>query len=274
VWAGALDPDPPSTWTRTGRLNLRAFGGELRWLLDPIDPLRPHNRRLARAFVAREREAVLAATRLIPTEGHLLKVQAQFLHQLMLRQPWVREVAEVGFNAGHSSYIFLASRPDVRVTSFDLGEHRYIGLAKSVIDETFPGRHELVTGDSRLTVPAWAKGHTDRRFDLIYIDGGHDVDVARADIDNCRLLATDRTIVVMDDLERNNPWGIGPVRAWLDAQHDGVIREDVLIDAGFPVIDVPLDELEQVGCVWALGHYLKPGPASGRRQPRPTQVGD
>jgi predicted O-methyltransferase YrrM len=247
-------------------MSLRALGGELRWLLDPTDPLRPYNRRLTRAFVARERAAVVAATRLIPTEGHLLKVQARFFRQLMLRQPWVRDVAEVGFNAGHSSYVFLASRADVRVTSFDLGEHQYIDLAKSVIDNAFPGRHDLVTGDSRLTVPAYAEAGSDGRFDLIYIDGGHDVEVARADIDNCRMLATDRTIVVMDDLERHNPWGTGPVRAWLDAQHDGVIRQDVLIDGGFPVIGTPLDELEEVGCVWALGHYLQPGPAPGRRR--------
>jgi hypothetical protein len=181
----------------------------------------------------------------------------------MSRQPWVREVAEVGFNGGHSSYLFLAARPDVRVTSFDLNEHDYIDLAKAAVDDLFPGRHELVTGDSISTVPAFADAHPGRRFDLIFIDGGHSFESARTDLDNLRRLASDRTIVAMDDLERHKGWGIGPVRAWLSAQQDGLISEDVLIDNGFPVIGTALDEIEEVGHVWALGHYLQPSTAAG-----------
>jgi hypothetical protein len=44
----------------------------------------------------------------------------------------------------------------------------------------FPGRHELITGDSRETVPAFADEYPTRAFDLIYIDGGHDYEIAKA----------------------------------------------------------------------------------------------
>ena len=119
----------------------------------------------------------------IPTEGYMLKSQAQFFHQMMLHEPWVRDVLEVGFNGGHSSWIFLSSRPDVKVTSFDLGEHGYVQMTKSIVDGLAPGRHELILGDSRDTIPEFVENNVGRQFDLIYIDGGHDFDVAQADIE-------------------------------------------------------------------------------------------
>ena len=186
------------------------------------------------------------------------KAQARYLEQLLVQKPWVRKVAEVGFNAGHSSYLFLKSRPDVEVTSFDLGDHDYTHLAKWIIDEHFPGRHSLVIGDSGVTVPAFAKSQPDHKFDLIFIDGGHDFDVAVADIDNCRLLATDQTIVIMDDLNPHDHWSAGPVRAWLDAQRDCLIAQDVLIENGVTVVNSVVRQ-EEASCMWALGHYLRCG---------------
>jgi predicted O-methyltransferase YrrM len=236
----------------------RAVGGELRWLLDPTDPLRPYNRRLVAAFATRQPGRVLAESRLIPTEGHLLKIQARFMRQLLRRSPWIHDVAEVGFNAGHSSYMWLSSRADVQVTSFDLGDHPYVELAKATIDRLFPGRHQLVTGDSRLTVPAYADAGAGRSFDLIFIDGGHDLDVARADIANCRRLASDRTVVLMDDLEPNKAHGVGPAQAWLEAQDEQLVVQDVLVEDGFPLLDTPLTWLRDEGVVWAIGHYVAP----------------
>jgi predicted O-methyltransferase YrrM len=250
-------------------MSLRPLAGELRWMLDPTDPLRAYNRRLAWQFATHNRATVVADTHLILTGGHMEKAQARSLQRLMLHQPWVREVAEVGFNGGHSSYTFLDSRPDVRVTSFDLGTHDYIDLTKSLIDSLFPGRHELVIGDSRSTVPAFAEAHPDHRFDLIFIDGIHTLEAARADIENCRFLASERAVIVMDDLERHKDASAGVVQAWLEAQHDGVIHQDVVAVNGFPVVGA-LDEIETSGAVWALGHYRQrdtdPTAPSGKHQ--------
>ncbi len=242
-------------------MGLVALRDEIVMLCNPTDPLRPFNWRLAWQFVTQEPRTVVSHGRLVPTEGHLLKLQAHFLKRLLLGHPWVRNIAEVGFNGGHSSYVFLDSRPDVRVTSFDLGEHEYVNRAKSVIDNLFPGRHELVIGDSRVTVPAFAADRPDQHFDLIYIDGGHDLNVARADIENCRLFATDRTIVVMDDLEPDKEWGMGPVSAWLAAQSEGLIHQDVLVGDGIPVLGAGIEEIGGVVHRWALGHYLRSGTA-------------
>jgi hypothetical protein len=241
---------------------------ELAKFLDPSNPLQKFNRRLAWTFISHRPKLVIESRRLIPArEGYLRKSQALFFQQLLVRQPWIRDVAEVGFNVGHSSWIFLSSRHDVKVTSFDLGEHEYVSMTSDLVDSYFPERHELVLGDSRLTIPAFAKANPKRLFDLIYIDGGHDFDVAQADLRNCQLLAAARTIVIMDDLNPHSAWGVGPVRAWAECQEDGLVREDVLIEDGFPVVGGAINEIEVGDQVWALGHYVHPINQDDQRAP-------
>jgi predicted O-methyltransferase YrrM len=250
---------------------------EIFWLLDRSDPLRPYNQKLMWAFtrwrleqarVQRRAPAEAEAHpleprdryRLLPTEGHIVKPQARTIQYLMRRYTWVRNVVEIGFNVGHSSYLFLSCRPDVRVLSFDLGDHRYVDVAKQTIDSIFPARHELITGDSRRTVPAFADENPSRTFDLIYIDGGHDYEVAKADIENCERLSTSRTLVVMDDLVPQEEWGVGPVRAWREAQAQGRVHERVLLENGFPLLGPSSeeDDVRRAGQIWGIGSYVDP----------------
>ncbi len=234
------------------------LGSEILGLLDRSNPLRPYNQQFSWAFTRwRLQNLTRFQLRLLHVEGHLGKTEAQFIRHLLRRRTSVREVVEIGFNAGHSSYLFLATRPDIRVVSFDLGEHEYVDLAKQIIDATFPGRHELIKGDSRLTVPAFADQHPGRRFDLVFIDGGHDYEVARADIENCQRLSSPQSLVLMDDLDPGEEWGIGPIRAWREAQEEGRVRQELLLEEGFPVLESTAEESAVPGShVWALGHYL------------------
>lgn len=141
--------------------------------------------------------------------------------------PERRRVMEIGFNAGHSAELFLGIE-GVTLVSFDLGVHEYLKRGKEFIDQTFPGRHTLVIGNSKKTVPVYADTHPEP-FDFIFIDGGHDIETARADLRNCRRLAHADTIVVLDDTiwragwER--PWNLGPNEAWTEGLASGVIRE-------------------------------------------------
>jgi hypothetical protein len=79
------------------------------------------------------------------------------------------------------------------------------------------------------------------------------------------MFASDQTIVIMDDLEPDKEWGVGPVSAWLAAQSEGLIHQDVLVGDGIPVLGAvlgaSLDEISGVNHRWALGHYLRPGTA-------------
>ena len=135
---------------------------------------------------------------------------------------------EIGFNAGHSAELFLSSNKNINLVSFDIGDHEYINLGKQFIDKTYPGKHELIIGNSLTTVPEYFK-KTNKKFDLIFIDGGHSYEVAKGDLINCKNLAHAKTIVIIDDTINNNEWlykyNNGPNRAWKELRGMNIINE-------------------------------------------------
>ncbi|PRI13406.1 hypothetical protein B2J96_21760 [Mycobacterium shigaense] len=163
-----------------------------------------------------------------------------------------RLIGEIGFNVGFSSYAFLLAHPETKVISFDLGGHRGTKFAKKLIDKRFPGRHTLIYGDSTKVVPEFAAKNPELRFDLFFIDGGHEYEVAKTDILNVKPLCTEKTVVVMDDLTPWLNWGKGPAQAWTDAIQKGIIRQDELFKDGKAV-----EVMEPPGKrSWALGRYV------------------
>jgi hypothetical protein len=185
-------------------------------------------------------------------EGFLRLDQAHYLHNLVVRNPGVHTVLEIGFNAGHSSFVFLEARPDVQVVSFDLGEHGYVSSAKDFIDKRFPGRHQLVLGDSTVTVPQYRQANPEAAFDLTFVDGGHDYPVAIADLRNCQPLAAPDGLVVMDDLLHWRSWGVGPVRAWDEVCAEGIVTPIELVQDGQVV---PAVTRKSATAAWGLGRY-------------------
>jgi len=102
---------------------------------------------------------------------------------------------EIGFNAGFSALLMLLSNPNMRLTCFDLGEHKYTRPCFLKLKETFGDRITIIFGDSTKTL----QDVTDTTFDVIHIDGGHSVAVAESDIKHAYRLSKDRTIMIMDD---------------------------------------------------------------------------
>lgn len=63
-------------------------------------------------------------------------------------------MAQVGYNAGHSTVILLEAMHDMKITSFDICRYKYTNETSRFLEtqSEFRGRHKLICGDSQLSV--------------------------------------------------------------------------------------------------------------------------
>ena len=114
-----------------------------------------------------------------------------------------QRIVEIGFNAGHSCLLFLLSNPTSTIQVFDLGDHEYTAPCFNYLQGQFPGRLEIIYGDSMNTLPLFIK-ETRMKYDLFHVDGGHETETARADVLNCSKLAHAGSLVIYDDVDFRN----------------------------------------------------------------------
>jgi hypothetical protein len=112
-----------------------------------------------------------------------------------------QSIMEIGFNAGHSSLLFLLSNPTSTLQIFDLCVHRYTRPCFEYLSSQFPNRMKIEFGDSRRTLPLYIAENIGKVFDMIHIDGGHDEHVVRSDILNTLQLCDSKTVIISDDDE-------------------------------------------------------------------------
>ena len=177
-------------------------------------------------------ENLNATDRTVPdTEGgvHEIPCQAETYKLLAAGR---KNILEIGFNTGASAAIFLEASPKSRVTSFDIGTHEYVDPHKMRIDAQYPGRHELILGDSASMIPQYKRDNPDAIFDLILIDGDHTYPAPAIDLANCFLLADENTVVILDDVIcapagaeefQFYTYLVGPSMAWREAATEGFI---------------------------------------------------
>lgn len=109
-----------------------------------------------------------------------------------------KQILEIGFNAGHSSLLFLLSNNESKLQVFDLGEHPYTRSCFEYLNTQFPGRMSIIYGDSMITLPNF---YTHVKYDLFHVDGGHSVELAQNDLMNCKRWADPNSMVVFDDVD-------------------------------------------------------------------------
>jgi predicted O-methyltransferase YrrM len=162
-------------------------------------------------------------------EGYSQEVPEQVIDLINLTKDSKINMMEIGFHAGHSAEIFLKNNENLLLTSFDLGMWDFIPIAKKFIDVTYPNRHTLILGNSLKTVPQYISNNSDIKFDIIFIDGGHDYNTAYNDLNNCLKLAHKDTIIIVDDTMYKSgweaEWTIGPTKVWNNAITNNIIYE-------------------------------------------------
>lgn len=145
----------------------------------------------------------------------------------------IKNVLEIGFNAGHSADIFLSNK-NIKLTSIDINKHSYINDAKKFIDSKYPNRHTLILGDSRIILPKLFKENKYLKYDLIFIDGCHYDDAPYLDLKNCINFAHRDTIIIMDDTQYNKEWvkkfNIKPTEVWEKFKNENKLKDTKSID--------------------------------------------
>lgn len=174
-------------------------------------------------------------------EGHIRQEQATY-YAKVARLPFVETVCEIGFNGGHSTAMWLSTKNNIRLFSFDIGDHHYMHNALQFINFKFPGRLNLTLGNSLTTVPEFVSHNPGLVCDLLHVDGGHMGDVPARDLVNMRGLAGSHSIVVMDDINCQMDFCLDPQKAWDHAKATGLIEE--------------LDCARSKYKGWCVGRYL------------------
>ncbi|ELU16831.1 hypothetical protein CAPTEDRAFT_196905 [Capitella teleta] len=160
-------------------------------------------------------------------EGHSGQVMEQQMVYVKLAQlPFVKTICETGFNAGHSTLIWLTAKNGTKVYSFDLGNHGYAKTMAQHLQSQYPGRLTVTWGDSTKTLPEFRKSHPEVTCDLIIVDGGHLVRIATDDHSNFRRMASLENIVVFDDYPtRDHGHGKELAPVWESQIRGGTLAE-------------------------------------------------
>jgi predicted O-methyltransferase YrrM len=166
-------------------------------------------------------------------EGHSGQMATQFsIYSRIFENCSVKSITEVGFNAGHSTLVMLMSNPRARIQSFDLGQYQSARTALATLKTQFPRRElDVIWGDSRQTIPNFAKTYTGPKFDVIIVDGGHSYEVARADMINMRELGNKDSVLIVDDTMCTADYCVD--KAMEDLEREGVLQIEERVPLAF-----------------------------------------
>ena len=173
------------------------------------------------------------------------KGQARFYHHLA-NMGFVRNVCEIGFNLGHSAFLWIAGNQKTMLYSFDIVVHKYVRGMVAHFKAEYQDRFNIIYGDSTITVPAFLKQKPYVKCDVLVVDGGHDYWLAKADLENMRDLANpERNIVIFDDFpSKDGNFNEVLGKAWAEMKAEGKIKELLSCMAG----------RSQHG--FSVGHYI------------------
>jgi predicted O-methyltransferase YrrM len=115
-----------------------------------------------------------------------------------------KRICEVGINAGHSLVLMLEQNNEAEYFLFDLNNHKYTEPCLEFISKQFPNtKIKKYFGDSKVTINNFSKSYPqyENTFDLIHIDGGHNLSEIISDFESTKKLASSDCIFIFDDYD-------------------------------------------------------------------------
>ena len=111
----------------------------------------------------------------------------------------IKNVLEIGFNAGFSTLLMLSANPEIHITCVDICEHRYTIPCYEWISRKFPNRIRFIKGNSEEVLPELVKENA--TYDMIHIDGGHSIKTFYHDAQNSIKMSKKDTVLIVDDYD-------------------------------------------------------------------------
>jgi predicted O-methyltransferase YrrM len=131
------------------------------------------------------------------------------------RMETTQSVLEIGFNAGHSTLLFLLANPTSKIYCFDTCQHNYTKPCFEYLSRAFPGRLELIEGRSGEQMEKYKASHSQLMCDVIHIDGDHELSNANGDFFRSLAYAKYKAFLIYNNVDMD----------WLRMLWDGYIRD-------------------------------------------------
>jgi len=134
----------------------------------------------------------------------------------------IKSYLEIGVRRGRSMAIVASQEKDCYLLGFDMWLDNYAGIkdanpgpefVKQELEKVgFNGKLDLISGDSRTTVPKYFEDNPKQYFDLITVDGDHSSKGATIDLNNVIPRLKIGGLLVLDDID--NPSHMALKKVW------------------------------------------------------------
>lgn len=112
-----------------------------------------------------------------------------------------KNILEIGFNAGFSTLLMKIIDPEINMTCIDINSHSYVIPCYDQICKDYKNI-KLILQNSTIALPELIEMKL--KFDVIHIDGDHNVRQVEKDFDFCLNLCNSKSVIIIDDTNLKN----------------------------------------------------------------------